>query len=680
MKYEEWNTRLARHFFNHDNAYKEVIMYVNRELINKLGSGGEQEVEDFVNAIKEGPAGVTRSGMCQKAKQLFEGWRDRELEFPPYIAYLSFFVLAAGTGGDFASHAYYPRLWTLLREEQVGPPPSFDQMGMLWEDLETWSQDDKNEELGKFVVRIRLKWVHVGIPFSQTLCSREELDRLPILFDKAYLDPTNPPVPENMARLIRMHGGEVFKPRTLEIFNRGTNESAIYVEALTNLVLEELENWDGTRIEPHLHDGKRTTRTGSGLRICIHYDSTSKEVNAYLRFKARVRFPEEEVKFTLPGTGNIVTCSESKNGWSTSIRKVLLNSYRRLDASEIDWVNGIKLVDNENNWTVTLHPAKTRVFEEGLEGLKDWIEVKRIERGTKYIIASYGDEASKIAEWGTESAVYFKEEAATGIPHGWKLFLCKDIRESCKDVEVLTVSTRTNLKLSGGIRSRRSATYFDFAPPVVMIENGTGDEGVYINGERVESGENGKTFKLPLEKKYTGPIKIVAMLGKNVIGSRTIRLESFDTLPEILGPPCRNQKGDLIDSYGDRTLVIGAIAPEIPSSSIFSPQLPYHLSDHIIFIGRSPGEVLEWSSKSSAQEWKPIWAIARISRKNWEVHYCGGPVIDLSRLKPAEPLKDKRARKKWKEVVYVNRKNTRKPQLRILESLWRQYMEAAHHV
>ena len=680
MNYEEWNRRLANHFFNQENAYKEVVMYVSSELIKKLGNGGEQEVEDFVNAIKEGPAGATRSGMCQRAKWLYEKWRDRKLEIPPYIAYLSFFVLAAGTSGNFASHAYYPRLWALLGEKQVGPPPSFDQMGELWEDLSAWSLEDKNEELGKFVVRIRMKWVHVGIPFSQTLCSREELDRLPILFDKTYLDPTNPPIPENMARLIRLHGGEVFKPRTLDIFNHSTNESATYAEALTNLVLEELENWDGTRLEPQLHGIKRTTKTGSGLRICIHYDATSEEVTSYLRFKTRVRFPEEEIEFALPGSGDIVTCSESKNGWSTSIKKVLLSSYSRLDAIEIDWVNGIKLVDNKNGWTATLHPANTRVFEEGIEDLKDWIEVRKIERGTKYLIASFGDEASKIADWGSKGAGFFEEKTATGLPSGWKMFFCKDIKQSCDEVEILTVSIRTNMKLSGGVRSRRSTTYFDFSPPVVLLENGTGEEIVYINGEMVEPEENGKTYKLPLGKEYDGPIKIIAMLGEDIIGSRTIRLESFDTLPEILEPPCRNQNGDFVDTFGDMPFVIGALAPKIPSSVIFNPPLPYHLSDHIIFIGRSPGDVLEWPSRLPTEEWKPIWAIARINRKNWEVHYCGGPIIDVSRLKPTEPSKDKRARKKWKEVVYINRKNTRIPQLGILQSLWKNYMEAAVHV
>src|SRR5207244_433688 len=91
------------------------------------------------HAPSAGRGGAAASGgLCKRALRTCLGWRDRELEVPPYLAYLALFVLAAGREGDFASHAYYPRLWDLLGEPDTGrAPPSFDRMFDLWDDLET---------------------------------------------------------------------------------------------------------------------------------------------------------------------------------------------------------------------------------------------------------------------------------------------------------------------------------------------------------------------------------------------------------------------------------------------------------------------------------------------------------------------------------------------------------------
>ena len=77
------------------------------------------------------------------------------MEYPPYVIYLGLFVLAAGLEGDFAPHAYYPRLRMLLGDPPAtGGLPSFDRMCVLWEDLESWSVRDRRGELGVFQTRI----------------------------------------------------------------------------------------------------------------------------------------------------------------------------------------------------------------------------------------------------------------------------------------------------------------------------------------------------------------------------------------------------------------------------------------------------------------------------------------------------------------------------------------------
>jgi hypothetical protein len=63
--------------------------------------------------------------------------------------------LAVGVEGDFAPHAYYPRLRTLLGEPSVvGAYPWFDRMLELWDDLERWASSDQAGRLGNFVASI----------------------------------------------------------------------------------------------------------------------------------------------------------------------------------------------------------------------------------------------------------------------------------------------------------------------------------------------------------------------------------------------------------------------------------------------------------------------------------------------------------------------------------------------
>ncbi len=127
MNYLEWNNLIARKFFNEEMAGREVLIYVNEDIINQLESEADVGVEDFIRCIKTGPFWVEEGDICKKALQSYVNWRDnQQLEYPPYIAYLAFFSLAATIGGDFDSKAYYPRFWKLLDEHgRSGTPQHF---------------------------------------------------------------------------------------------------------------------------------------------------------------------------------------------------------------------------------------------------------------------------------------------------------------------------------------------------------------------------------------------------------------------------------------------------------------------------------------------------------------------------------------------------------------------------
>jgi hypothetical protein len=188
--YKSWNDKLAAYFFNENMAGREVLLYASFDLIEEVGSdlGG---IEGFTTAVKTGPSWIRNGDLCVKADKLFQTWKfDRSGNYPPYIAYLVSFVLANYIEGDFDANAYYPRLKTLLRlEHESNASHCFDKMYVLWDDLEKWSKEDREDELGSFTARVRGgKW-HVGLPLSQTLLSKEERDHLPLIFRESCFEP-----------------------------------------------------------------------------------------------------------------------------------------------------------------------------------------------------------------------------------------------------------------------------------------------------------------------------------------------------------------------------------------------------------------------------------------------------------------------------------------------------------
>jgi hypothetical protein len=148
--FEDWNQRLARHFFDPSKAGKRVYLHTATGLLTDL-SGLPTAQADFVEAVEAGPTGSAAGELCTKAINLYIDWRNTGAEYPPYIAYLCLFALAAGREGRWPAYAYYPRLWDLLGQESSGVPHDFYRMSrMLWKDLEVWTHNDMNGGLGLF--------------------------------------------------------------------------------------------------------------------------------------------------------------------------------------------------------------------------------------------------------------------------------------------------------------------------------------------------------------------------------------------------------------------------------------------------------------------------------------------------------------------------------------------------
>lgn len=300
MDYLSWNNSIGARFFTPEAKDRRVYLYVTADLIREIGKPSGAGMPDFLVAVKRGPDWVSHGNVCERADQGAVSWRWRKLQYPPYLAYLGFFALAAGLRGDFAGNAYYPRLRKLLGETPTsGTYRGFSTMRDLWEDLENWSQRDLRGSLGIFQARVTSRFIHVGIPISQTILSEQERLALPSIFADAAIDPASTPSEALLLNALIKYGGSRLRPRTRTILEERARSEEEF-EALIDAVIQELADWDGTVIPL----GEETTRRSivGTARLWCELDSISERMQVRLLCRSRHEFPEDDSSSMLSGS------------------------------------------------------------------------------------------------------------------------------------------------------------------------------------------------------------------------------------------------------------------------------------------------------------------------------------------------------------------------------------------
>ncbi|MCH7534644.1 MAG: hypothetical protein IH948_02675 [Bacteroidetes bacterium] len=680
MDYIKWNDIFVNHFFESSMAGREVLLYVNDEVIDRLGASNGVGVEDFIEVVKLGPEQATKLLLCDKALQVCEGWRERGLKYPPYVGYLVFFVLADVTKTDRATNSYYPGLRKLMGEPiDDGMPRRFDSMITLWDDLEKWSREDKHEELGRFVARIRGNWINVGLPRSQLVLSENEYNNLAIIFNNAGLDPTDSPSPELIPQILSYYGDDVIEQRTKRLLNSSNSDDKVLKRVLTEIVLDELENWDGTFIELDSKEKSPRENYHTSLRLCLKIDSMASSVEIYVRFKSNRLFPEEELHFTRVGDNIEWNCNESHKGWSTPLTNQENEHPKKLDGALLDWQEGERFSDTEVHWRASLKGTNEKLFRIRVDGLPDWVETQKLERGIDFVLACNSVNEDKIRNWGSDACKQFEQIDVTGMPPGWLLFKGNNAQESCQDIDVLTLSSTVRLRLEGGIKTDKRNVYFKFAPPNIVLENCKGSEIVTMNGNPIEQSKNqAHTFLLPENIPSNLPVRIEVNLVDNVL-SRVIRLKEFN-LPAIFDEtPYRNPSGDY-DSNAIPIKVYGANVQGAEQNFHYQVPIPSLLNEKAIFIGEIPGEISFWPVNAYPSEWNPVWVAVKMGRKKWDLIFCGTPEQLEKVPKPLASTRDTSLTKQWKNVIWHRRKRYLLPEIKEVVTIWNVYLEVAKNV
>ena len=677
--YNLWNEALAARFFSPDMAGRNVHLYVSQDLIDEIGQG-MPEAGAFRDAVAGWPTAPITNGenVCKRAYREFRHWRSRGLNFPPYVGYLCFFVLASGTDGDFAPHAYYPRLWTLLKYEGwTGPAPWFDRMWELWDDLENWSVFDKQGELGIFQSRSIGGHAHIGYPLSQALLVERERQTLPYVFYYAGLDPASSHPPGEIAlALLSSTARQFMRARTVQMAKKPHDELH---KALIEAVTDELAAWDGT-VTGTEHG--QTVRTLAGLRVCIELDQVAGIARSSIRCKLNHEFPEAGIALD-----NGLVADEDVNGWSLPVESATTGE--PLDASRLDWRNGKTMRSESPSYQLRLKGYPVRIFTSGMpEGISGLVDTHALPQGQPFYLCYPESAWSRLQWWATTQCQGFQDlNIEHGLPGSWRLAkVAAAIDDTAvkNEFPILAFQSGMRLLLVGGIRRSRGNNFFNFAPPSVLLTGSPPDTEVYCNGVLLSPSTSDSVFTLPENLQNGSRITIEARSGKSILRRQSLFLTGDFSLPSGEPEMFLDFAGASVPTDDDEASIAGvyikgqSIELAALASDVFE-DFEYEMGSMQGFlVGQFPGQIVAWPSEPFPSDWIPTWAITKHRRKNWKAVYVGEILGATSPATPGTPTR--RNIKDWKEVAWHWRRRILLPERPEERALWRQIQKVARSV
>ncbi|MGH8428212.1 MAG: hypothetical protein ACRES7_09570 [Gammaproteobacteria bacterium] len=683
MDYLEWNDRIGAHFFTPDKAGQRVFLFVTEDMIKTLGVPSPDPVGDFITAAKTGPPWATRQGLCMRAIQAFTNWRSRGREYPPYLTSLALFVLAAGQAGDFAPHAYYPRLRTLLGDRpDTGQIPSFHRMQILWKDLANWTQDDKGGQLGIFETYRSGSWEHVGLPQAQMLLTDDELQNLPGIFATAGLDPTATPSDQELLADIARYGTGRLRPVTVDFARRPQGIPVELMRIIVDVLLDELHAWDGKlAVQGEEGEEKERVRVAGSLLICCQVNRVLKTCQLSLRCKSKRNIPDDGMVLVDEGQHTRLQCEPSAQDWSTPLA---LDDGSSFDPAVLDWCSRASYTDETGTQTYSLRGSPVRILAKGVDqGLPGEVEVNRLPVGGTMMLLVHDTCMDLIRRWGTGSCTGYTEiDINRGLPANWRLVSIQSVR-SDQDVHdrfpMLGLPLSDRINLNGGIRTGPGITFFNFARPTVSVETAHEQIRLLCDETQLEAVNTGY-FRLPENLPVESMCTLTAFADDIEIQRRSLKLA--DAGPWKFVEPLRQ-----LDHFGVWQNGVGNATRSVAGAVVVSAELlkfnyntlpECSLYRRVLFIGRLPGQFADWPDEPFPG-WMPVWAIPMFPLKRGKAIFCG-PDLESCMPLPDDKTATPRNRKHWIEVLWHMRKRITPPSKHIERSLWDKYVSVAKNV
>ena len=483
-------------------------------------------------------------------------------------------------------------------------------------------------------------------------------------------------------RALRFHGQHL-RPRTRALVgSRADNDNfAVLIDA----VGDELSDWDGTVYDDgDLGAGTRQPVRIASLRLCARVDRSARRLALTLRCRLKREFPEDGLVLKGAGFAHL-SCDETVPGWSSQL--VDAEDGQTLDASTVDWTDGLSLQEVRLGWRFRFPGRRVRILVDGGgDGLPGLVETRQLPRGRPFSLLFRSTDWPFLTDWTEHECDSFERFAIReGVPHGWEFASCKqatgDSRARSQFPE-LALSEHIRLAFVGGIRSAPGFNFFAFAPPDVFLEGGTGLEEVRCGGNTLSPVGESTIYSLPRNLPRETSVVVEVIRNGDVLKRHTIYLTGdFDW--RAVEQTCGYNEWGEPDVRSDRTRIAGAfnLGPPIDAGpfhaeALLAPGIVDSNAPHVFLLGRVPGQIVCWPGEEPPTHWDPVWAVP-MSRKGRAI-YCGGSIDQAVPLAGKYILDDSVAL--WKEILWRRRKRITPPPERRLLELWKAYIEAASRV
>lgn len=486
MKYLEWNNRISEYFFNNANAGKDIHLYITKnDIIGLARQIFNEETDDeiwtdFINSIKRGIPGangnIIAKAKYSHSKNNLIGLKksdgklatidDVPILYPPYLAYLVFFVLplVENTDNRYNTNNYYPRLCSYfnLKNNEIGVPfNENNNINDLWTSLNFWANDVKNGEYGVFNLNSfdSNHYKYVGKMFSQCVLPQKIINHLPILFESIGLVPNTFYDDKFFHEIIKNSRTDLLPKSTLDFLKKDDELSNSIIQTIKS----HYKKWSGETHE-EIEEGTRRKRNYTVAPLFLQFKvNTNDEVISFsYRMYSSNDYPED-LKF-----GEYENLYEI-NGWSKTL--------------PLEFSEGLELKDNFNKWIAKIPNRDVRLFvSAGTFQLSNdfWIETDNLSKTERMYLLCKNDKQELIKDWGkTFGNGNFKQEDFDGLPENYSLFWFRNPNQGLTDIPILTLYTEKRIELVGGLKIN-FRTYSNEFLPEVEIVNSNGNESVYL--------------------------------------------------------------------------------------------------------------------------------------------------------------------------------------------------------
>lgn len=264
----------------------------------------------------------------------------------------------------------------------------------------------------------------------------------------------------------------------------------------------------------------------------------------------------------------------------------------------------------------------------------------------------------------------------------WRLYHVEQVisDQLVKDkYPVLSLPLALRLRLDGGVKVSRGNDYFAFAPPRIIVEGQLDGLKVYCNNTSMLplSVQDGTFELLELAPGLGTKASIELRRDSEVLARRTVYLvHDF-----VWQTPISEGWTDQFGVCASDSVVTPRIAgPKVSGMgslvNCFWMPAGLHGEKRVFFVGRLPGEIVNWPAESLPDNWSPVWAVPK--RRSGRAVFCGGSIEQSGPMNGR--LADSKKVELWKELLWGSRKKIAPPARKSVLALWKRFQEVARSV